>query len=44
MYRNLAASATDPELERAFYDLAHQEQRHARTVARGIGQLNQPSA
>lgn len=39
MYRNLAAKTDDPELEKAFYELAHHEQRHARTVARGIGEM-----
>jgi rubrerythrin/rhodanese-related sulfurtransferase len=39
MYRNLAAKTDDPELEKAFYDLAQHEQRHASTVARGIGEM-----
>jgi len=44
MYRNLAAKTEDPELEQAFYELAQHEQRHARTVARGIGQMARASA
>jgi rhodanese-related sulfurtransferase/rubrerythrin len=41
LYRNLAAKTDDPELKAAFLEIAATEQRHARTVTRGLGQLAQ---
>lgn len=39
LYRNLAHASGDPEMERAFLDLANEEQRHASIVTSSIGRL-----
>jgi len=41
LYRNLANRAEDPEMKATFLEIAATEQRHARTVTRGLGQLAQ---